>query len=195
MLQANASQYLGESDAGTRVTLGRYARQRDKGSMEISDEALAGLSSDADYTSSGGIFDFEVHALPTIGQSVHFVIPQLSPIPAQAVYRKFTETHGWSTFIEDSNNQLYSTQGVAGICPAPGDVSWMPGLTAGHWCVQLKIEDGGANDEDGEANGMICYFSSVYWQWVERSGLFPDNTQQCILVLRHGNSLYRLNEN
>ena len=45
--------------------------------------------------------------------------------------------------------------GEPGFCPPPGDSSWQSGLSAGHWCVQLLIEDGGPNDADGLANGSI----------------------------------------
>lgn len=157
-ISGNSSKYVGESELGTRVTLGRYALQCENGGMQLSDEdfeTVGELYPDADYNTSGGIFDFEVHDLPTIGQSVRFSIPQLSAIPSNAVYRKFSAVHGWSTFVEDNNNKLYSAQGEAGQCPAPGDAVWTPGLTAGHWCVQIEIEDGGANDEDGLANGVI----------------------------------------
>ena len=31
----------------------------------------------------------------------------------------------------------------------------MIGLTEGHWCVQITIEDGGENDDDQLANNQI----------------------------------------
>src|SRR5690606_11810863 len=58
-------------------------------------------------------------------------------------------------FVSNSNNQLMSSAGEPGYCPPPGDSSWQSGLTAGHRCVQLTIEDGGPNDADGLANGSI----------------------------------------
>ncbi len=158
VVPGNNSRYLGRTEAGMRVTLGRYALQREKGGMQLSDadfQAVDALKSDPDYATPGGIFDFEVHDLPNVGQTARFVIPQRSAIPANPVYRKFTAVHGWSTFVEDNNNKLYSTSGEQGLCPLPGDARWLPGLTAGHWCVQIEIEDGGANDEDGMANGVI----------------------------------------
>ena len=48
-----------------------------------------------------------------------------------------------------------SAAGDPGVCPAAGSASYADGLTAGHHCVQLVVEDGGANDADGLANGVI----------------------------------------
>ncbi|MCI2285845.1 tandem-95 repeat protein [Colwellia sp. MSW7] len=50
---------------------------------------------------------------------------------------------------------MHSTAGEQGYCPPPTSTQWTPGLTEGHWCVQLTIEDGGANDNDNLANGTI----------------------------------------
>jgi hypothetical protein len=83
------------------------------------------------------------------------VLPQRLPIPANALYRKLTPVNGWVDFVVDVNNQFSSSQGSIGFCPSPGDASWTIGLNEGHWCVQLTIEDGGPNDDDGLANGSI----------------------------------------
>jgi len=110
--------------------------------------------SDTEYEYTSGIFDFVVSNMPVQGETVFVVMPQLSAIPANAIYRK--EINGrWGTFEEDANNILSSAPGDLGICPPPGSTEYVPGLTEGHFCVQLGIEDGGANDADGEANGSI----------------------------------------
>ena len=41
------------------------------------------------------------------------------------------------------------------MCPAPESELYEEGLTVGDVCLQLYIEDGGANDSDGIANGVI----------------------------------------
>ncbi|WP_394209152.1 Ig-like domain-containing protein [Enterovibrio calviensis] len=119
------------------------------------------LSTDSVATNIGGIFDFIAMGLPTVGQSFQIVIPQRLPIPADAVYRKHRNGQGWSTFVIDSNNSVASTMGELGYCPPPGDPVWVDGLTEGHWCVQVTIEDGGPNDEDDTANGNIVDPSGV----------------------------------
>jgi large repetitive protein len=59
------------------------------------------------------------------------------------------------TFVDDDRNDIHSSQGIEGYCPPPGDTGWQPGMTAGHFCLQLTIEDGGPNDADGEINSAI----------------------------------------
>src|SRR5690606_23283195 len=42
-----------------------------------------------------------------------------------------------------------------GHCPPPDSDLYRDGLNAGDWCVRLTLEDGGPNDGDGDANGVI----------------------------------------
>ncbi|HHF3003037.1 TPA: Ig-like domain-containing protein [Vibrio diabolicus] len=113
------------------------------------------LPKDINMKSIGGIFDFVVTNLPLPGQSYQLVMPQRLPVPANAVYRKYNAEQGWVDFIEDAQNTVSSSAGEAGYCPPPGHSSWSQGLTEGDWCVQLTIEDGGPNDDDGLANGSV----------------------------------------
>lgn len=101
------------------------------------------------------IVDFEISGLVTPGQSVSIVIPQDTPIPENAVYRKYMPHAGWITFTEDTNNSLASARKVNGICLQPDNAVYTPGLTAGDDCIQLRIEDGGPNDADRQANTII----------------------------------------
>lgn len=149
--------FLLECEPGISCRLGELAIQTDSGGALLPPEEMnrfTTLTDDVGYTSSG-LFDFEMAELPNAGQSVAIVVPQLVSIPSQAVYRKFSNG-SWRNFVEDGNNTLASALGSEGFCPPPGDESWQPGLTAGHWCVQLTIEDGGPNDADGEANGSVA---------------------------------------
>ncbi len=149
--------YLIECDPGVRCGLGLFARGGSSGGVQILDEELTsieGLSVDPDYEPAGGIFDFAVRDLPTPGQSVRVAIPQRTAIPANAVYRKF-QNGAWVSFVVDANNAVHSAAGNPGYCPPPGSSDWTPGLTAGHLCVQLTIEDGGANDDDGLVNSAV----------------------------------------
>lgn len=149
--------YLIECDPGVRCGLGLFARGSTSGGVQILNEEvgqLDGLVVDPAFEPVGGIFDFAVRDLPTPGQSVRVVIPQRNAIPANAVYRKFQQGR-WVTFVEDADNAVHSARGNAGYCPPPGASGWTPGLTAGHLCVQLTIEDGGANDDDGLVNSAV----------------------------------------
>ena len=101
-----------------------------------------------------GKFDFEIHnVLP--GNSVSVVLPLQTSLRRNAVYRKYNATDGWKEFVVDNNNAIASATGAKGVCPAPGSSEYQTGLTAFHYCIQLTIEDGGPNDADGVANGVI----------------------------------------
>lgn len=149
--------YLIECDPGVRCGLGLFARGSASGGVQILNEEVGSLDDliiDPAFQPVGGIFDFAVRDLPTPGQSVRVVIPQRNAIPANAVYRKFQKGR-WVTFVEDADNAVHSTAGNQGYCPPPGAADWTPGLTAGHLCVQLTMEDGGPNDDDGLVNSAV----------------------------------------
>ena len=155
--EAVNDQHLIETQSGLRITLGEKALQTRDYQAEIAADQLqpVGISPDSAADYNNGIFDFRITGLPVAGQSVLVVIPQIASIPEQGVYRKWAENSGWDDFHIDSNNAIYSAAGAAGYCPAAGDAAYTEGLTAGYWCVQLLIQDGGANDADGRANREI----------------------------------------
>lgn len=149
--------FLIECDPGVRCGLGLLSRVANSGGAQILDEevvSLPGISADTTHRPVGGIFDFVIRDLPTPGQAVKVVIPQRLPVPANAVYRKFQQGT-WVNFLADANNAIHSTAGNEGYCPPPGTEDWQPGLTEGHFCVQLTIEDGGPNDDDGVVNNTV----------------------------------------
>ena len=150
--------FLAEGQAGVCLRLGNIALSRGQSGVQLQPEAV---TEDALAANVGGIFDFIATGLPQQGQSYSLVLPQRSPVPANAVYRKFNAQAGWRDFVIDANNTVASTEGERGFCPPPGDSRWTPGLTEGHWCVQLTIEDGGPNDDDGVANRTIVDPSGV----------------------------------
>ncbi len=149
--------YLIECDPGVRCGLGLFARSGNSGGVQILDQEVGTLTDlvvDPAFEPVGGVFDFAIRDLPTPGQSVRVVIPQRSAIPANAVYRKYQRGR-WVTFITDADNAVHSAEGTPGYCPPPGSADWKSGLTAGHTCVQLTIEDGGPNDDDGLVNSAV----------------------------------------
>ncbi len=158
----DTNSYLMEGDAGACLRIGGTVANTDsKASLITTNEADNTLGADTEVVYTGGIFDFIAYNLPEVGQSYRIVIPQRLPIPTGAVYRKYNQAENWHNFISDEKNKVYSTLGLMGYCPAPGSDLWTEGLTAGNWCVQLLIEDGGPNDDDGLANGAIIDPSGV----------------------------------
>ncbi|WP_217434982.1 thrombospondin type 3 repeat-containing protein, partial [Marinifaba aquimaris] len=104
------------------------------------------------------IIDFEVTGLSNAGQVVEIVLPLPDGVtlPADAVYKKYTLATGWQTFAQDSDNQLASAPLDADEqCPDADAAAYTAGLTQGHACIRIAILDGGPNDADGQANGVI----------------------------------------
>ena len=167
-VDANSSQAAVTADEGVKLVIGSAASSQGTAGVAVDESTIASSGEDGgdaptngndeDFDYEQGIYDFEVTELPIPGQSVNIVIPVGGPIPADAVYRKYTEATGWIDFIVDDNNAVASALGDDGACPDAGDASeegYTQGLTAGHTCLQLTLEDGGPNDADGEINGII----------------------------------------
>lgn len=146
------TQFVAEGDPGVCLRLGTVAAETDAGGLQIAKDAVV---IDNVAVNIGGIFDFIAYGLPEQGKSYSLVIPQRLPVPANAVYRKFSDVTGWVDFVSNERNSVSSTAGERGFCPPPGDAVWTEGLTEGHWCVQVTVEDGGPNDADGIANSAI----------------------------------------
>jgi len=106
-------------------------------------------------TGVGGFFDFEIHNL-TAGEQVQIVLPLSRAIPPNATYRKYYSNSGWAIFDATGTDRISSSQSFSnGICPSPSSRAYTGGLTQGNTCVRLSITDGGPNDTDGSANGVI----------------------------------------
>ena len=170
-LQANAGTEL-QADAGVRMQTGSTARSvlSNSAAVTVANIASAGDGSGGSVGNSedtfeylSGLYDFEVTNLPHVGAAVRIVAPLIAAIGEFPDYRKFRADTGWQDFVVDANNAIESASGSSGTCPAPGDAAWQPGLTPGHNCVQLTIEDGGPNDNDAAAgpNGLIKYLGGV----------------------------------
>jgi len=116
-------------------------------------------TTDGDVNTScvGGCFDFKVTGLSEGGSS-KVVIPLSTPLGDFPVYRKFSGST-WNGFVIDDNNSISSAAALSTgpiTCPAAGNSAYSSvGLTPGHSCIQLTMLDGGANDSDGVADGVI----------------------------------------
>ncbi|TMP45179.1 hypothetical protein CWB96_03920 [Pseudoalteromonas citrea] len=138
------------SELGTHLKLGKVAWENLNTSIAITQMP----TEDTGYTSSSALFDFEIADIDE-GTSTRIVIPLSTSIPSNAQYRKYNAQLGWYDFVEDANNQISSTKKVLGRCPPIGHELYQPGLHLDDECLQLTIEDGGANDDDGIANGIV----------------------------------------
>ncbi len=147
---AQQRSFMIETQASLCLTRGARSLVGQLGGLQLE---LTETQPDTAASNIGGIFDFNVTGLAVPGQSVVVVIPQRAPIPLSAKLRKFIGQ--WQDFVIDNKNSIASAPGLRGFCPAPGATLWQAGLNAGHWCVQLTIEDGGPNDADGLVNGVV----------------------------------------
>jgi opacity protein-like surface antigen len=136
-----------EIPAQYQLTLGQQSEASSWASgqfgVALNDDALP----DQGYLQQSQLVDFEIRNLNNQGESVPVVIPL--PQGRQI-------NNHWFDFVQNSRNQLFSARkNSEGRCPLVSDVVWTPGLTAKDECVRLIIEDGGPNDADGKANGVI----------------------------------------
>lgn len=111
---------------------------------------------DPDFSFISNVYDFQVRGLSAVQRKVQVVIPLDNPRPPEARYRKLINGV-WSDFIETSTDGIRSAKSdeTDNECPPPGDPLYRVGLIAFNDCLELTLTDGGPNDADGEANGVI----------------------------------------
>ena len=173
-----------QSPDGTQMSLGDVAVFSGAANADLTlddiesfaDSVGGADASDDEYYYTRGIFDFEVAGLSS-GESVEIVIPVKAPLLEDSVYRKYDIAEGWSQFVEDHANRLSSAPGELGVCPAPGSSSYLDGLIAGSYCVQLTIEDGGLNDQDAMANGVVKDPGGVAVDYIRLPNIEATNIQ------------------
>ena len=162
-VDADAGTATVTADAGVKLIIGDAAQASGTSGIAISEETIAASGADGgeapsngddeDFNYPAGVYDFQVQDLPVPGQSVRLVIPVASGIPANAVFRKYTESGGWFDFVIDEGNGVASAPGEEGACPSVGSELFVAGLAAGDTCLQITVQDGGPNDADGSING------------------------------------------
>jgi len=162
----NSQTYVMQSSEG-KLVLGQTAFCSENNAARVSMSDITTYSGDVCSATSntddslikdvgvGGFYDFEVHDL-VLGSAVNIVIPLTAPIPANATYRKYTADSGWELFAVGNGDALASAPATsAGICPASTSSAYISGLNQGDTCLRLTITDGGLNDADSSANGII----------------------------------------
>ncbi|WP_019026417.1 choice-of-anchor U domain-containing protein [Colwellia piezophila] len=118
---------------------------------------------DADIAAS--LVDVKAFLIPLIdfkitganaGEAVNIIIPLPTALPINSEYRKVQEDGSLVVFDTNNGNTIKSAISDAqGDCPAADSIDWQSGLNLDNDCVKLTIVDGGVNDADGEANGVI----------------------------------------
>ena len=153
----NGKNYLIQAREGERLELGDMARTQNRQSASID---VASLPKPQDKTIDE-VFDFKVKGLNK-GESTMVVIPLTKVIPKNAEYLKYDTNRGWRAFSSDDKNKVYSALSTsAGICPSINNALYKERLKEGDNCIQLMIEDGGANDNDGLVNAEVLDPSGI----------------------------------
>ncbi|MCY4127701.1 MAG: HYR domain-containing protein [Gammaproteobacteria bacterium] len=170
-LDASESDRVAVAERGSKLAAGGAATSNSVQGVKVTESMIveggedggdAPLNAeDTGFDYGSGLYDLEVQRIPVPGQSVRIVIPVGAEIPADGMLRIYTEAESWMDFTTDENNTVASSQGTATSCPEVGAESYSSGLNEGSFCIQLMIEDGGANDADGEANGVIDFLGGV----------------------------------
>ena len=148
---------LAETEPGLQLRLGKFALLQNSDGLQLSQQEIlaTGLVEQDNLANTMGYFDFEIHNIMPFGRSVAIVLPLGDAIVEYSVYRKINGEQQWVDFVEDSNNVIATSATINGVCPAPHSDLYQVGLNVGDTCLKLLIEDGGANDADGIANGVI----------------------------------------
>ena len=99
--------------------------------------------------STPNLFDVDIVNIQNPGDTVAIVIPLNRRFLSNAAVVLFDRaSYKWTFFDASTTDNVSSTAGSPGNCPPPGDASYSPGLTAGNYCLQLNITDGGPNDHE-----------------------------------------------
>jgi len=152
-IAANSDNWV-QTENGTLLSLGAMAIVQPDFSLSLSEQQLSAANDDY-FDFPDGLLDYRlVGGQP--GYVYSLVIPTSFPVgPRDEIKKYIDSTLGWQLFTEDANNSVASVAATSGTCPEPGSDLYVLGLNEGSNCVQLKIEDGGPNDADGQANGML----------------------------------------
>jgi hypothetical protein len=152
-----------ETEPGFSIRKGPVAVYSNASGIMVSEDSIMDYADDSGVPRSsaddsmvniGGIYDFEIYGMLP-GATAQVVVPLPARILAGSSYRKFSLENGWQDFNVGGANAIASTRSTRGVCPAPGHSSYRDGLNTYDDCVELTLVDGGANDADGIANGVI----------------------------------------
>ncbi|MDZ4260712.1 MAG: hypothetical protein U1B30_00045, partial [Pseudomonadota bacterium] len=130
-------------------------------------------------SADGQVVDIEISGLGTTGQSVYLVIPQAAALPDVSNFKVMSAAHVWQDFINEgaggNNRLLYAAKESDSYCPKPAGsytivAAGSNALASGVSCIELLIQDGGPNDYDGKANGIIRLLGAPFVDAITNNG-------------------------
>lgn len=141
-----------QASAGATLVLGSTALEKNGSGLAVNEDDIS--SQDESYNYPYGLVDF-VAKMNVPGESLKIVIPLNTPLVSGLRLRKYSAASGWADFVTDENNAVNSANSSNGICPDVSSDNYQAGLSAGADCLQLVVQDGGANDADLSLNGVV----------------------------------------
>jgi len=112
----------------------------------------------SDQDCSPNCWDWVVTGLASPGDSANVVLPLSNGIPADTQFWLYDANTGtWSPFITSGTDSFSTSPTISGLCPDTGDPAYSGNnvLNQGDTCIQITMQDGGVNDQDGAADGKI----------------------------------------
>ncbi|MDO6720896.1 choice-of-anchor U domain-containing protein, partial [Psychrosphaera sp. 1_MG-2023] len=156
-------------EEGLTISIGQTVKAIDNGHSADAATTVAEIEAalnveidDSDVTKYvTPIIDFEVHGAD-VGSIITMIVPLNEKLPVNAQYRKLKSDGSFVSFEvtdtqqRDGDSIWSAVKTLSGECPAADDTeAWSRGLVQGSNCIKLRITDGGVNDDDGVANGVV----------------------------------------
>lgn len=159
---------LHSSDAGFNPTtaLVRFDQFRAAAERIIPDLAVNDSSAPEAVS---GVYNFKIITDSQAGQSLSAVMQLFDSVPANAQLRIFRSNNTWQSFINGADS-VRAAVPIDGSCPVTSmQERWAlvwgsggnPSAASGTSCLFFQLQDGGANDADGQSNGVVSLVFSV----------------------------------
>ena len=132
-----------QGDPGHRLVLGATALAAGRDGARLDGDEPGSVT-----------FDIEVHDV-VVGGLARLVLPIGGGIPDGARLRVASGPDGWRDFSPSLGEAVASLRGARASCPGTDEAGYAPGLGNGDHCLRLALLDGGANDADARADGVV----------------------------------------
>jgi len=145
------------TQSGTKAVLGDLSFDEGIESLVVDYEVFdrwqdSGVSN---FASIDKVINFSIEGLGIRGAQALAVVKLDAPLASDKTLYKFRNGN-WLGFGFNGGDNYYSSVADAqGNCPVLDETLYTEGLLQGNDCILLKITDGGVNDFDGVANGII----------------------------------------
>jgi len=139
-----------EAFAGVGLRLGTRVFAQGNAHAALAERDVA---VDVEFGYSSDVLDFEITRLTPGGQA-RVVLPLAWPLTLNAEFRVHAGGE-WRPLVVSAGEALESAAGGEGVCPPPASSAYLDGLQVAYGCLRLTLTDGGPNDSDGLADGVI----------------------------------------